>query len=210
MRTLILTIALAVAAFPQQRERLKPAHEGWISLFNGSDLTGWVKVGGESWTVEDGTIHGLGLTKGYGYLKTAKDYKDFHLSLRFKCEGDGNSGVFYRTDFKPGTADVSKGYQFEIDRILNHHTGGIYTARRQWIVWPSPENELVIKQTEWNDYEMTVIGNHFISRLNGVVMVDFTDPYEEETDGCIALQLHAGGHGNMRFKDIYIIDLSQR
>src|SRR2546427_2211971 len=49
---------------------------------------------------------------------------DFHLSLRFKCEADGNSGVFFHTDFKPGTADVSQGLQFEIDRNLSHHTGG--------------------------------------------------------------------------------------
>lgn len=210
MRTLILTLALAVAAFPQQKERLKAPQEGWVSLFNGKDLTNWVKVGNESWTVEDGTIHGQGISKEYGYLKTEKNYKDFHLSLRFKCEADGNSGVFYRTDFKPGTATVTKGYQFEIDRVMNHHTGGIYTARRQWIVWPSPQNEFVIKPTDWNDYDMTVIGNHFISRLNGVTLVDFTDPYDEETDGAIALQLHSGGQGNMRFKDIYILDLSHR
>ena len=63
----------------------------------------------------DGAIHGKTVTKNYGYLQTAKKYKSFHLSLRFKCISDGNSGVFFHTAFKPGTVDVSQGMQFEID-----------------------------------------------------------------------------------------------
>ena len=74
--------------------------------------------------------------KEYGYLKTAKSYKDFQLSLKFKCVGDGNSGVFFHVDFKPGTPDVSQGLQFEIDCTLGQHTGGIYGDGRAWIVWP--------------------------------------------------------------------------
>jgi hypothetical protein len=41
-------------------------------------------------------------------------------------------------------------------------------------------------------------------------MVDYTDPKPFGADGGIALQLHSGGHGNMRFKDIQIRDLSKR
>ena len=208
MRIWILTLALTYSAAAQPR--LKEVNEGWVSLFNGKDLTGWVSVGAERWTVEDGAIHGVGVTKGYGYLMTDKSYKDFELTLRFKCETDGNSGVFYRTSFKPGTADVAEGYQFEIDRTLMHHTGGIYTARRGWIVWPSSENEFVIKPNDWNDYVLTVQGNHHRARLNGVQVIDFTDPFNEVEDGAIALQLHAGGQANMRFKDLYIRDLSHR
>ena len=207
-RIWILIMGLAATAAAQSR--LKEVNEGWVSLFNGKDLTGWVSVGAERWTVEDAAIHGVGVSKGYGYLMTDKTYKDFELAVRFKCETDGNSGVFYRTSFKPGTADVAEGYQFEIDRSLMHHTGGIYTARRGWIVWPSPENELVLKPNEWNDYLLTVQGNHHRARLNGVLMIDFTDPSAEVDDGAIALQLHAGGQANMRFKDIYIRDLSHR
>jgi hypothetical protein len=183
---------------------------GWEPLFNGKDLTGWVKVGGEKWEVEAGEIHGSGLTKEYGYLRTEKEYKDFELTLRFKCETNGNSGVFFHTDFKPGTADVSKGLQFEIDCTLNHHTAGIYGDSRNWVVWPAPENETVVRPTDWNDLQMRVIGNRYIARLNGVPMVDFTDPAPRSFDGFIALQLHAGGAANMRFKDIYIRDNTRR
>jgi hypothetical protein len=183
---------------------------GWVSLFNGKDLTNWVKVGHEKWEVEDGTIHGQGVTKEYGYLRTEKPYVDFQLALRFKCEADGNSGVFFHAEFKEDTANIAQGLQFEIDRVLGHHTGGIYGDGRKWIVWPAPKNELVLKPTDWNDYLLTVMGNRYIARLNGIVVVDFTDPTPKSFDGYIALQLHSGGQGDMRFKDLYIRDLSKR
>jgi hypothetical protein len=41
-------------------------------------------------------------------------------------------------------------------------------------------------------------------------MIDYTDPKPESDDGPIALQLHSGGHGNMRFKDIILRDLTKR
>src|ERR1700761_2333133 len=121
-------------------QKSKLPGEDWVSLFNGVDLTGWTKVGQESWTVEDNVIHGKGLTAAYGYLETDKDYKDFQLSLRFKCVGDGNSGVFFHTGFKPGSVDTTQGMQFEIDCKMMHHTGGVYGEDgRGWIVLPAPE-----------------------------------------------------------------------
>ncbi len=203
---LLLGVGMALAQAP----RPKLPGEQWVSLFNGKDLSGWAAVGHEKWEVEDGTIHGQGITEEYGYLRTEKKYRDFHLFLRFKCEAEGNSGVFFDTDFKPGTADVSQGLQFEIDRIIGHHSGGIYGDGRQWIVWPAPELEPLIRPNDWNEYLMKVEANRYICYLNGVLMVDFTDPTPKSFDGYIALQLHSGGKGNMRFKDIYIRDLSVR
>ena len=203
---------IGVALWGQVRysERPKPPDTGWVSLFNGKDLTGWVKVGNEKWEVEDGVIHGQGITKEYGYLRTEKMYKDFELSLRFKAEASGNSGVFFRTEFEGDTPKVAHGLQFEIDRGINRHTCGVYGDGRAWVVWPAPENETVIKPYDWNDMYMKVEGNRYICKLNGVLMVDFTDPAPRSFDGYIALQLHSGGEGNMKFKDIFIRDLSKR
>jgi hypothetical protein len=135
----------------------------------------------ESWTVEDGLLHGKGLTKAYGYLETEpRTTKTFQLSLRFKCVGDGNSGVFFHTGFKPDSVDTTQGMQFEIDCTMMHHTAGVYGEDgRGWVVWPSPENEGVVRMGEWNDYLVEVVGNRYRSRLNGVQMVDFTDPKPE-------------------------------
>jgi len=211
MRNVILAVASAALLLGQTPKGREPLpNEQWVSLFNGKDLTGWVPVGKEKWTVEEGAIHGQGVTKEYGYLQTEKDYRDFWLSLRFKCAADGNSGVFFHTRFKPGTADVSQGMQFEIDRTLNHHTGGLYGDGRGWIAWPSPEFEQVIKPADWNDMLLKVEGNHMVAILNGIKVLDFTDPTPKSFDGTIALQLHSGGLGNIWFKDIYVRDLSRR
>jgi hypothetical protein len=182
----------------------------WVSLFNGKDLSGWVKVGKERWEVDGGTILGQGISGGYGYLRTEKKYKDFELAVRFRCDADINSGVFFHTEFVPGTADVSQGLQFEIDTRLNRHTGGIYGDGRQWIVWPAPENETVVRQTDWNEYIVKVVANRYVARLNGVTIIDFTDPTPKSFDGYIALQLHSGESGIMRFKEIYLRDLTRR
>jgi hypothetical protein len=202
----ILLMVFSCLVLAQQ----KPVRGEWVSLFNGKDLTGWVQIGNEKWVVEDGTIYGEGITEKYGYLITDKDYQDFELSLRFKCEANGNSGVYLHTRFKPGTVDVSDGYQVEIDRVLNHHTGGLYGDNRGWMAWPAPEYETVIRPYDWNDMLIRVAANRTIVVLNGLQVLDFTNPSPKSKDGTIALQLHSGGEGKMRFKDLFIRDLSIR
>jgi hypothetical protein len=201
----ILILSCSRPALGQQSANLSPE---WQNLFNGKDLSGWKKVGNEKWIVEDGAIYGEGVTNEYGYLATEKAYKSFHLSLRFKCEASGNSGVYIHTTFEPGTAKVTQGRQIEIDQAIGHHTGGIYGDGKGWIVWPAPELETVIRSDDWNEMLIKVEGNRYITYLNGVQMIDFTYPSPGATEGVIALQLHSGGQGRMRFKDVWIRDLS--
>ena len=211
MKTLCLFLTAVSALFAQLPAGTKAPGEDWVQLYNGKDLTGWKNVGKEEWNVlSEGVLQGKAVTKEYGYLETAKDFKDFTFSLRFKCVGNGNSGIYFHTRFKPGTVDVSQGAQFEIDCSINRHTGGIYGFNRAWIVWPAPENETVVRQNDWNEMTVTVLGNRYISRLNGVLMIDYTDPRAPFLDGTIALQLHSGGEGHMLFKDIWVRDLTKR
>ncbi len=58
--------------------------DGWASLFNGKDLSGWKAYGEERWAVEDGTIVGESTAGKYAYLVTDKTYRDFDLRAR-KC-----------------------------------------------------------------------------------------------------------------------------
>ncbi|MYC68350.1 MAG: DUF1080 domain-containing protein [Acidobacteriia bacterium] len=202
-----LALCLAVAAGAQDRPRPRSLAPEWVSLFNGKDLSGWKKVGQERWEVIDGAIFGQGITDAYGYLATERTYRDFHLSLRFKCEADGNSGVYIHTAFEGDTPRIVAGRQIEIDRTLGHHTGGIYGDGRGWIAWPSPQYETVIRPYDWNDMLIEVEGNHYVVYLNGIRVLDFTYPSPGAEEGLIALQLHSGGEGRMRFKDIFVRDL---
>ncbi len=209
--SVVLFVALAAAVCAQLPPGSRRPGEDWVQLFNGKDTSGWNNVGKEEWVVlPGGVLQGRAVTKEYGYLETARDYKDFTFSVRFKCVGSGNSGIYFHTRFKPGTVDVSQGAQFEIDCAVNRHTAGVYDVKRQWLVWPSPDKETVVRQDDWNEMTVTVIGNRYISRLNGVDMVDYTDPRAELLDGTIALQLHSGGDGHMLFKDIWVRDLTRR
>jgi len=210
MRFALITIAsllCATTAFAQEAPKVAPK---WKPLFNGKDLSGWKQIGKEKWIVEDGAIYGEGVTEEYGYLATEKTYQDFELELKFKCEASGNSGVYIHTTFEPGTPKVTKGRQIEIDRTIGHHTAGIYGDGKGWIVWPAPELETIIKPDDWNEMRISVIGKRYITHLNGTQMIDFTYPSPVATDGVIALQLHSGGEGRMRFKDLKIRDHTDR
>ncbi len=193
----------------QPSNRPKILAPSWVSMFNGKDLTGWKKVGQEKWVVENGAIYGEGITSAYGYLATEKTYRDFHMSLRFKCEADGNSGVYIHTKFEGDTPRIIAGRQIEIDRTTEHHTGGVYGDGKGWVAWPAPEFETVIRPYDWNDMLIQVEGNRYIVHLNGIQVLDFTYPSPGSEEGVIALQLHSGGEGRMRFKDIFIKDLSR-
>jgi len=182
----------------------------WVSLFNGRDLSGWKTNGSEKWVVDEGTILGESTVGKYGYLTTEKTYRDFNLRLRFKCETDGNSGVFTRSRITGESAQTGpdiEGMQVEVDPT--RHTGGLYeSGGRGWVALPTPEGERAIKPRDWNDLEILAQGNHFSTRLNGVQIVDFTDPAPRFTEGVIGLQLHTGGGVKIRFKDIYIQELN--
>ena len=103
LAALVLALLNPQPSLSQPSNRPKTLTPQWESLFNGKDLSGWRKVGKENWVVEDGTIYGAGISDEYGYLATEKSYKDFHLSLRFKCEAGGNSGVYLHTTFEGDT-----------------------------------------------------------------------------------------------------------
>ncbi len=181
---------------------------GWVSLFNGKDLTGWKNNGAEKWIVEQGTILCESAGNKYGYLTTEKMYRDFNLRLKFRGEAAGNSGVFVHsriTGINPEHGPDIEGMQVEVDPSVGKHTGGLYeSGGRGWVKMPTPEGEQALKPGEWNDLEVSLQGNHIVTQLNGVKIVDFTDEAPKFTDGVIGLQIHTGGGVRMRWKDILI------
>ncbi len=173
-----------------------------ISLFNGKNLEGWVIHGTEKWYVEDGElVCESGPDKKYGYLATEKSYKNFDLSIEFKQEADGNSGVFFRSSLE-GTK--ISGWQAEV-APPNKHTGGIYESYgRGWLIQPKPGLDQSLIMGKWNHLRIKVIDNQVTTWLNGQKMIHLEDEKIGAAMGQIALQIHDGGGIKVRWRNIRI------
>ena len=173
-----------------------------VSIFNGRDLEGWRVHGSERWYVEDGElVCESGPDEQYGYLATEKVYKDFDLTLEFRQEADGNSGVFFRSSIE-GTRIT--GWQVEV-APPGLYTGGIYESYgRGWLIQPDPDRDVALRMGEWNTMRVRVVGDRVTTWLNGVQMIDFVDAKIGAATGSIALQIHDGGGIRVRWRDIRV------
>lgn len=169
------------------------------SLFNGKDLTGWTIHGTEKWYVENGEmVCESGADKNYGYLSTKESYKNFILTLRFKQEANGNSGVFFRSSIDG--VKIS-GWQVEV-APAGQHTGGIYESYgRGWLIQPRPEDEKYLRTGKWNTLKIKVDGDEVTTWLNHKEMVHLKDEKIGQGSGFIALQIHDGGGIRVRWKN---------
>lgn len=173
-----------------------------ISLFNGENLDGWIKHGTELWYASDGEIVcESGPDKGYGYLSTEQFYDDFVLSVEFKQEANGNSGIFFRSTLE-GTK--ISGWQVEV-APPGSNSGGIYESYgRGWLIKPDPSKDSALKMGEWNLMKIRVKGNKVKTWLNGVQMISINDEKIGKGKGAIALQIHDGGGIKVRWKNLIL------
>jgi hypothetical protein len=176
-----------------------------VSIFNGKDLTGWTIHGTEKWYVEKGElICESGPDKAYGYLSTDKNYKDFDLTLQFKQEAEGNSGIFFRSSIDG--VKIS-GWQAEV-APPGSNTGGIYESYgRGWLIKPDAEKDKFLKYGKWNTYRLKVVGDEVTTWVNGHEMIHLKDEKIGKGEGFIALQIHDGGGIKVRWKNIKIKEL---
>lgn len=172
------------------------------TLFNGKDLSGWKIHGAEKWYVEDGLlVCESGPEEKYGYLSTEKTYGDFTLTLEFKQEANGNSGVFFRSTLE-GTK--ISGWQVEV-APPGHNSGGIYESYgRGWLIKPAPEKDKALKMGDWNRMKIKVVGEKVTTWINGTQMISFTDQKIGNGKGSIALQIHDGGGIKVKWRNLKI------
>ena len=196
IKKLLLNITLILTTISLTAQR---------SLFNGKNLNGWDIHGSELWYVENGIlICESGPDKGYGYLSTEKFYDDFDLTVEFKQDANGNSGVFIRSTFE-GTK-VS-GWQVEV-APPGSHSGGVYESYgRGWLIKPDKEKDKVLKMGKWNKMRIRVVGNQIQSWLNGTSMISLEDEMIGKGKGSIALQIHDGGGIKVRWRNLIVNEL---
>ena len=171
-----------------------------LNLFNGINLEGWQVHGTELWYVEEGLlVCESGPEKAYGYLSTKTHYDNFDLSLDFKQEANGNSGIFFRSTIE-GTK--ISGWQVEV-APPGSDSGGIYESYgRGWLIKPDKVKDKALKMGRWNTMRMRVQNDKVETWLNGTPMITLDDKKIGEGRGSIALQIHDGGGIKVKWKNI--------
>jgi hypothetical protein len=203
--TLAVGLCLALPALSAGAE--------WVSLFDGTTLTGWTQYGGKGlFEARDGAIVGTHVIEGQNsFLATDRVFKDFVLEAEFRPDPGVNSGVQFRSHSRPDYQDGRvHGYQYEIDATPRALTGALYEERaRRWLVptddpaerekWKPRGSRL--KVGEWNRLKIECRGQSIRTWLNGKLMVDFQDPAPREA-GFIALQVHGTRDPTMAGKTV--------
>jgi hypothetical protein len=188
--TAALLLALA-AALPALTDDKKD--DGFVPMFNGKDLTGWVNVNCAPGTfyVKDGEIITTG--KPMGFLRTTKQYENFIAEFDWmhvppKPGEVGNSGFFVWADPIPATGDVyTRGIEVQVLVNLTYkNKKGEITATSQGDLFsikgatcvpdrPHPEgwarclpSENHAKgEREWNHYRVEANDGRITLAVNG-------------------------------------------
>lgn len=191
-----------------------------ISLFNGTDLAGWVNAKGETpssgWTVQDGAIYRA--EDGAGSLFTEKKFDNFILEFEFKTAKGANSGVKYKLWKKE---DDVLGCEYQIlDPDANDH-GALHETAALYDVFPPEGSKDLLIREDYNKAKIVVRGRHIEHWLNGVRVVSVLvnspewrehvskskfskDPFGQATCSQIFLQDHGD---SVWFRNITIREL---
>ena len=220
MKKLVLCLIMAgigVSASAQNKLTKQEKKDGYVLLFNGSDLSGWVG-NKQDYVAENGTIAVKTDQGGSGNLYTEKQYADFVLRFEFQLTPGANNGLGIRTPMAGDAAYAGMELQIldndaEIYAKLQpyQYHGSVYgviSAKRGFL-----------KPTgEWNYEEVEVKGTRVKVTLNGEVILD-GDIAEASKNGTLDKKDHPGlknasgyigflGHGSpLNFRNIRIKEL---
>jgi len=205
-----------------------PKGEGFVSMFNGHDLSGWqglvedpikrakmtteelakkqaeanLKVP-KNWSVKDGTIVFTG--DFYDNLCSVKDYGDFEMIVDWRITKKGDSGIYLRGSPQVQIWDVTR-----VEDGAQVGSGGLYNNKKDR---STPLKVADNPVDEWNTFRITMIGEKVTVFLNGELVVDNVtlENYWDRNipifpKGPIELQAHGT---NLAFRDVYVKELEQ-
>ena len=233
--TVALLMALSLPVMAQHNTRRmmsvkKMKKQGYVSLFNGYDLTGWkglvenpivrqkmtaeelrqaqVRADEEmhrNWKVEDGMIVYVG--NGYDNLCTVEQYGDFELSLDWRLDPSGaepDAGIYLR-----GTPQVQIWDTARTDVGAEVGSGGLYNNQK------NPSKPICVadrKTGEWNHFDIRMVDDRVTVWLNGVLVVDnvVLENYWDRSQPIFPReQIELQAHGSkVYYRNIYVKRLS--
>jgi hypothetical protein len=144
--------------------------EGFVSVFNGKDLTGWAGDV-DNYETRDGSI--LCKPKKGGTLYTAEEYDDFVARVDFKLPPGGNNGLAIRY---PGSGDSAYVGMCELQVLDAEYERTTKIDPRQVhgsAYGMAPAHRGYLRLTgQWNFEQVTVKGSTIKVELNGVTILD--------------------------------------
>ncbi len=226
MKRILLTLTLIACIQPATR-----ADDGFVSLFNGKDLTGW-KSNDEVpnvFTVQNGELKVSGGRAHIFYAGPdgAAKFKNFELKAKVKTTKGSNSGLYFHTQYQEkGWPDA--GYECQVNSTHKDpkKTGSLYGVINILALQPGqpePAGGTNVKvpaapstDDEWFDYAIRVEGKHITLKVNGQTTVDFTEPDgwdpakelknmpgRKLSEGTFAIQAH-DPDSTTYYKDIFV------
>jgi hypothetical protein len=192
------------------------ADEEFIPLFDGASTANWEMVGSGHFVVVDGRLESVPGSDLGLFWCTMPMPADFVLRLRWlRWRHEDCSGIFVRFprpqphgSQNPAFDATHHGFEIQIDEVgipgatSIHRTGAIFNEPDQHVT-PHPARPAA----EWNDFEITVNGQHYAVRLNDRLVTTFvnTDPHRGGPSGpaaptFIGLQVSPGSR--VAFRDI--------
>lgn len=194
----LLTFALSISC--------TAADDGWLSLFDGKTLDGWIqKNGTATYRIEDNTIIGKTTPKSpNSFLCTTADYGDFELEFEVKLiNNELNSGVQIRSQTQPSKGAEKfgrvNGPQVEIAAGGDGGSPSGYVYGEACGGWMTPDDQRkshkAFKRGEWNKYRVVAQGARIQVWINGEAVNDITNEEKLKTHpkGFIGLQVHGVG-----------------
>ena len=179
--------------------------EGWITVFDGSNLDGFIVTGDANWHTVGDVVE---VTEGNGYLVVKDPYANFVLTLDFWVSSSVNSGVYIRC---PAPEEHGGRICYEI-QIHDYRPNQIY--RTGGIVRHRSPAEHVNSIGQWNSYEIRAEGEHLTVTLNGIVTAEIENsdyvcdqPCAHRAEGYISLQYSDDSGGILKFRNVRILPL---
>jgi hypothetical protein len=208
MKTILLAVLLA-AALPAFSLPAAP-----VPLSDGRTFAGWVGDTNKTWRIVDGAFVGGSLDQNVPrneFLRTTRSFTNFVLRLKVKLAGKSgfiNGGIQIRSQPVKNPPNEMCGYQADVGEGW---WGALYDESRRNKVLAKPEPEAVekaLKKDDWNDYEIRCQGRRIRTAINGVAMIDYTEPDGKlDQSGLIAVQIHGGAVAEASYKDITVEEL---
>jgi hypothetical protein len=176
---LLLTVALSASPVLAQ-------DDGWITMFNGRDLSGWKVSENGQFAVEEGQLVAKGPRSHCFYVE--REFKDFVFEADVMTTPGSNSGIYFHTKYQEeGWPEEGHEIQVNVTHTDPVKSGSLYN-RVKLFSTPAKDNE-------WYRCRITVRGNTVRVEIDDHVLYEYVQPPGVTQgprlgEGLIALQAH--------------------